>query len=115
MSIYMHSRPSNLALAVIGAGIGLFLMTFVDGALLRKQRAEALARRAEMVSRLQLTDLCLTSEARYTRHPSQADLHSMFQDHPLSLEHFPSGSVFAPPPVLTTPYADLDRKTAIPD
>jgi hypothetical protein len=32
-------------------------MTFVDGALLRKQRSEALARRAKMVSRLQLTDL----------------------------------------------------------
>jgi hypothetical protein len=27
-----------------------------------------------------------------------ADRHAPFQDHPLSLEHFPSGSLIAPPP-----------------
>jgi hypothetical protein len=50
-----------------------------------------------MVQKLQLTDLCLFTEARYTRHPSMADLHSAFQDHPLALEHFPSGSLTTPP------------------
>jgi hypothetical protein len=50
-----------------------------------------------MVNRLQLTDLCLFTEARYTRHPSMADLHSAFQDHPMALEHFPSGSLVTPP------------------
>ena len=50
-----------------------------------------------MVQQLQLTDLCLFTEARYTRHPSMADLHSAFQDHPLALEHFPSGSLATPP------------------
>jgi len=50
-----------------------------------------------MVQQLQLTDLCLFTEARYTRHPSMADLHSAFQDHPLALEHFPSGSLTPPP------------------
>ena len=50
-----------------------------------------------MVETLQLTDLCLFTEARYTRHPSMADLHSAFQDHPLALEHFPSGSLVTPP------------------
>ena len=50
-----------------------------------------------LVDRLQLTDLCLFTEARYTRHPSMADLHSAFQDHPLALEHFPSGSLATPP------------------
>ena len=44
-----------------------------------------------------LTDLALFSEARYTRHPSMADLGSSFQDHPAALEHFPSGSLMAPP------------------
>jgi hypothetical protein len=46
---------------------------------------------------LKLTDLCLFTEARYTRHLSQADLNTAFQDHPLSLEHFPSGSFTQPP------------------
>jgi hypothetical protein len=51
-----------------------------------------------MVHRLGLTDLCLFTEARYTRHPSQADHFAPFQDHPQALEHFPSGSLLAPPP-----------------
>lgn len=52
---------------------------------------------AELVGRLMLTDLCLFTEARYTRHPSMADLHSPFQDHPFSMDHFPSGSLVSPP------------------
>ena len=46
---------------------------------------------------LGLTDLCLFTEARYTRHLSQADLHSAFQDYPLALDYFPSGSLVLPP------------------
>ena len=42
-------------------------------------------------------DPALFTEARYTRHPSQADLHSAFQDHPLAQEHFPTGSLISPP------------------
>jgi hypothetical protein len=61
-----------------------------------------------MVSSLGLTDLCLFTEARYTRHPSQADLHSAFQDHPLALEHFPSGSLLSPPDTLTNHYGRMD-------
>lgn len=51
-----------------------------------------------LVQRLMLTDLALFTEARYTRHLSQADLHTPFQDFPLSLEHFPSGSFVQPAP-----------------
>jgi hypothetical protein len=50
----------------------------------------------QLVSTLQLTDLALWSEARYTRHPAMADLFSAFQDHPGALEHFPAGSLLAP-------------------
>jgi hypothetical protein len=42
---------------------------------------------------LRVTDLCLTTEARYTRHPAMADRHAPFQEHPVALEHFPSGSL----------------------
>lgn len=48
---------------------------------------------------LQLTDLCLSTEARYTRHPALADRHAPFQEHPLALEHFPSGSLIFPYPL----------------
>lgn len=57
---------------------------------------ETLQEKAKLVKNLQLTDLCLFTEARYTRHLSQADLNTPFQDHPLSLEHFPSGSFTQP-------------------
>ena len=53
----------------------------------------------EMVKRLDLTDLCLFTEANYTRHLTQADGHVPFQDHPVSLEHFPSGSLLRPPSI----------------
>jgi len=51
----------------------------------------------ELVGRLGLTDFSIWTEARYTRHPSQADFFSPFQDNPAALDHFPAGSVIAPP------------------
>jgi len=51
----------------------------------------------EQVAAWRLTDLCLFTEARYTRHPAMADDHAAFQDHPAALEHFPSGTLVAPP------------------
>ena len=56
----------------------------------------ALMEKKALVRSIKLTDLCLFTEARYTRHLSQADLNTPFQDHPLSLEHFPSGSFTLP-------------------
>jgi hypothetical protein len=53
--------------------------------------------RDELVRTLKLTDLCLFTEARYTRHPAMADRFAPFQDHPMAMEHFPSGSLVTPP------------------
>ena len=50
-----------------------------------------------LLKSLQLTDLCLSTEARYTRHPAMADRHTPFQEHPVALEHFPSGSLILRP------------------
>jgi hypothetical protein len=50
----------------------------------------------ELVVALSLTDFAIWTEARYTRHPSQADFFSPFQDAPSSFEHFPAGSIVAP-------------------
>ena len=60
--------------------------------------------------RYQLTDLNLFNEARYTRHLSQADLHSPFQDHPTALEHFPSGSLARPPAAWAPPASESGRE-----
>ena len=109
------TRPSHLALSVLCCAGALFAASFADAARLRQQRAAAGYEMQVLVRQLQLTDLCLFTEARYTRHPSQADLHSPFQDHPLALEHFPSGSLLLPPAILSNHYERLDRKAEVPD
>ena len=67
-----------------------------------------LRQEAEVVKNLGLTDLCLCTEARYTRHLSQADWHAAFQSHPLALDHFPSGSILGPPETLKKPHDKSD-------
>lgn len=67
----------------------------------RRWRREELPRLHTLTARLNLSDLALWTEARYTRHPSQADLFSAFQDLPGAPEHFPAGSILSPPPMLT--------------
>jgi hypothetical protein len=66
-----------------------------DAARVRTNRE--VPQKRELVRRLELTDLAIWTEARYTRHPSQADFFAPFQDGPSSLEHFPAGSVVAAP------------------
>jgi hypothetical protein len=107
----MPARLSHRAIAFFAIVLILFGLTFADAAYLRASRAVSLTESGALAARLGLTDLSLFTEARYTRHPSQADLHSAFQDHPLAFEHFPSGALIPPPRMLTKEYEDLDRKT----
>lgn len=90
-------RKSDGFLILSAALLVLLGASFADAARGRIHEAPALDARAEMVERLGLTDLVLFTEARYTRHPSQADLHSAFQDHPFAMDHFPTGSLLPPP------------------
>jgi hypothetical protein len=78
-------------------GCAIFLLTWFDAWFQASESGEALQGRIQIVSDYGLTDPSLFTEARYTRHLSQADLHSAFQDHPHALEHFPSGSLVQPP------------------
>ena len=95
------SRPADRALVFLALAGVAFSACFVDAARLRAASADDANGMAALVAQLRLTDLALFTEARYTRHPSQADLHSAFQDHPLALEHFPTGSLIMPPAGLT--------------
>lgn len=108
-------RPSNLALLMIGCSGLVFAACLADATRLDKARAPAQDDRRALVARLGLSDLSLFTEARYTRHPSQADLHSALQDHPGAFDHFPTGSLIAPPASLTEDHERLAGKTASPD
>ncbi len=85
-----------------------FGLVFVHAASKVKEEAPRLSRTGNLVRALELTDLCLFTEASYTRHLSQADFHTPFQDHPMSLEHFPSGSLFSPPTARKRLHAAMD-------
>ena len=85
-------RHSSWFFLLIFSLLSLFLLTMADTIIQRHDRRELTAT-ARLTRELGLTDLALFTEARYTRHPSQADQHSAFQDHPMALEHFPTGSI----------------------
>ncbi|MEA3277610.1 MAG: hypothetical protein U9Q81_20465 [Pseudomonadota bacterium] len=107
-------RKADLFLGSMALGIALLVLSFVDEALRGRAAVPGIERRAELVAALDLTDLALFTEARYTRHLTQADGHTGFQDHPLGLEHFPSGSLYAPPGILSET-DELRPQTEIPD
>jgi hypothetical protein len=75
-------------------------LCLVHGARAGAAAGPARARRAQTVRALGLTDLCLFTDASYTRHLALADLHAPLQEHPLCLEHFPGGSLAEPPETL---------------
>ena len=81
---------------------------FTNAHFQRISDAPSLARVAAVTGSLELTDLALFTEARYTRHPSQTDIHSAFQDHPAALEHFPMGSMAGPPAGLRRFHGKMD-------
>lgn len=86
-------RKSNLFFLFLGLQSILVIGTFLHTLQQKQNDTERLDRNTALVRTLGLTDLCLFTEANYTRHPSQADFHAAFQDAPSSLEHFPSGSL----------------------
>ena len=93
----MAPRRSTVFLGTI-AGLALILAgMFVHASLEVRASRPVFARKIALVRRLELTDLCLFTEASYTRHLTMTDLSCAFQDAPMSLEHFPSGGLVAPP------------------
>ncbi len=91
------ARASTRFLAFLAALYSLLGAAALHAHVRSASRRAGLEAGARLVKRWGLTDLCLFTEARYTRHPSQSDLFTPFQEHPGSLEHFPSGSLAAPP------------------
>ena len=93
----MAVRKSDAFALFILMSLVMLALMFSHAALKGRASEGAFKEMRKMVRALGLTDLCIFTEARYTRHPAMADMNSAFQDHPLSLEHFPSGSLISPP------------------
>ena len=92
-------KSDAFGLLVLTGLVGLAI-AFTHAEVRGRRSVPAMQEKAALVERLALTDLALFTDARYARHPSMADLHTPFQDGPLSMEHFPSGSLVLPPPHL---------------
>jgi hypothetical protein len=95
-------------LLFLAISLVLFGLLFVDARFRQQANMRLIDGRSVLVRNLQLTDLCLFTEARYARHLSQADLHSPFQDYPMSAEHFPAGSLTQPPRRIRTIHDKVD-------
>ncbi len=102
LTVHFAGRPVHLLLLVL---VVLCCVNFVFYALGR-QRLRIQEENIELfdivTSGLGLTDLCVATEARYTRHPAVSDPIAPFMDHPGALEHFPTGSFWAPPLLRTS-------------
>ena len=86
------------------AGLLIFLLVFtllvcsVMSSLIAKRRGleENVRMLQEVVFHLGLSDLSLSTEARYTRHPATSDPVVVSMDHPGGIDHFPSTFFWAP-------------------
>ena len=93
-----YVRKSGLFFLFFALGVMTTFTLFLAYPLLSRQEyRSALEKKKELVQKLGITDLCIFTEAPYTRHLSQADNFSAFKDSPLVFEHFPSGSMTLPP------------------
>jgi len=90
-------RKSTLFFLLIALNLLVIGFLVLHAGMRSQEPAARLSASRALVRQLKLSDLCLFTEARYTRHPAMADRHAPFQDHPLALEHFPSGSLVTPP------------------
>ncbi|MCU0594733.1 MAG: hypothetical protein MUC98_04620 [Desulfobacterota bacterium] len=90
-------RKSSLYFLYLAVQTVLLGGLFTHARVQQTSDANHLQDKAGLVRRLGLTDLCVFTEASYTRHPSLADFHTAFQDSPMALDHFPSGSLVIPP------------------
>ncbi len=99
-------RKSTAYLSFVGANLVLVGLMFAHAESMLEDSKHHINDEREMVRKLELTDLCLFTDARYTRNPSMADFHSAFQDAPMAFDHFPSGSIMPPPPHMKSHEAD---------
>ncbi len=68
-----------------------------------------------LVRTLYLTDFCLATESRHTRHIALPEPIAPFQDVPAYLDHFPTSTFFWPPPQARQWNSLFTRKQTVPE
>ena len=98
---------------IILVEIVVLALLFVTASISERNMKPERAANRELVRHFMLTDFSLWTETRYTRHPSQADRFSPFQDFPAAIEHFPAGSILPPPLALNSDVPKAEKKEHI--
>ncbi len=104
----MALRRSTIFLGITGLFVLILGGLFLHASGKVGASGSLFARKTALVRQLELTDLCLFTEASYTRHLSMTDLSTPFQNAPMSLEHFPTGALVGPPPHLVRKHGQRD-------
>jgi len=90
-------RPSIILMLVLSGYVLLYGLFFlVPGAGQSAEQAADIRLMQEAAAKFALSDLALSTEARYTRHPAVSDPVVVTMDHPGALDHFPSTLFWAP-------------------
>ena len=90
-------RPSHKLFILLLVLIIIDSMLYLHAKRLSRDLKKDQTVQAISVAALGLTDLCVATEARYTRHPAVSDPLAPFMDHPGAIEHFPTGSFWSVP------------------
>ena len=90
-------RPAGVLLSIVVLLLAIDAGLLASGQARRNDLARTLPLLHTVTAALGLTDLCVATEARYTRHPAVSDPVVPFMDHPAAMEHFPTGSFWTPP------------------
>jgi hypothetical protein len=93
----LRGSPGRVVLALLAGELAAALVLAAAGVEERHAARVDPAAAAALAASLQLTDLTLWSAASYCRHPSQADVFAAHGEHPAAPDHFPDGSIVAPP------------------
>ena len=91
-------RPSHILLIILLFFFFIDTSLFIHSRRLEKELQADEEIQKIVVAGLGLTDLCVATEARYTRHPAVSDPMAPFMDRPGALKPFPNGSFWAVPP-----------------
>ncbi len=90
----MRSAPGLLLVFSLICAISDLLFAGIQAK--RRDQEKTMVHLATVVSDLALSDLALSTEARYTRHPVASDTVVISMDHPGAIDHFPSTVFWAP-------------------
>lgn len=91
-------RPSTGLVLVISGYVVVYSLLALRISQGRGAHDAELHMQQSAVARFGLTDLALSTEARYTRHPAVSDQLAVIMDHPGAIDHFPSTMFWAPLP-----------------